>query len=191
MLMEHNYIYKNKNVYGNKPSPLVVRAVDYLTLIKITALDLGAGQGRDSLFLSNFFDNVISVDSSKSAIDNILKEKDEQNIKNIQTKLLDVCNYVINKDAYELIISMNVLHYLEKGKAIKIISDIKSGLKKGGAVVISIHHTPKGFKEGELADMFRDFNIITNYNGIFEDKGHPGQPEPHTHSVSRILAIKK
>jgi hypothetical protein len=56
--------------------------------------------------------------------------------------------------------------------------------------VISLFITQDGFKKGELVKIFEDFKILYKFESIINDKGHPGQTEPHTHLVSRIIAQK-
>jgi len=94
------------------------------------------------------------------------------------------------------------LQFLPKSKAIEIIKNIKNALKKDGYVVISGFTTNDSlYKEGnentrcffipqELKTLFSDFEIVVYEEKEIQDKGHAGFPNPHVHSVVKLIAKK-
>ncbi|MFH1990748.1 MAG: hypothetical protein ABIJ19_02745, partial [Patescibacteria group bacterium] len=46
-------------------------------------------------------------------------------------------------------------------------------------------------KEEELKNMFFDFEVLFYKEVITQDSGHDKWPEPHTHSIARIVVRKQ
>ncbi|MBU3918112.1 methyltransferase domain-containing protein [bacterium] len=90
---------------------------------KGNALDIAAGNGRNSLFLADKGFEVDAVDISGVALD-IIREKD----KRINPIHEDLDSYQIKTDYYNLIINVN---YLQR----RLFPHIKDGLKKNGVLI--------------------------------------------------------
>jgi SAM-dependent methyltransferase len=105
--------YASKKLYwGAKPSNLVK---NFAKLAKIDhALDLGMGEGRDSIYLAKEQFKVIGVDQS------------------------EVGHFKIAQNKYSLIVSNNLFQYITKSEAHQIARDIIAGLKKGGLIIASV-----------------------------------------------------
>ena len=99
---------KEKCLWGLKPSTIVEYLLKYKRLGK--ALDLGAGEGRNSLFLAEKGFDVTAVDISKEAI------------RKLERLALD-CGVEINgfvgdikdndfRENYDVILSIATLHFL-------------------------------------------------------------------------------
>lgn len=165
-------------------------------------LDLGCGQGQDALFMAKNGFKVVAIDSSPEAIKNLKENILKKNIKNIKTVCCDVLNYKIEKDKYEIINCRNLLQFLPKTRAIKLIKDIQQKIKKNGFIIISSFTTndPSArlskkriithFESQEMLKLFEGFKIHHYFEGVVLDKGHKGKPKPHQHGVVRIIAQK-
>jgi tellurite methyltransferase len=197
--MKYDQIYQTKNVWGTEPNML---------LQKIYSqgepgghfLDLGCGQGRDSFFmLSNSF-KVTAVDKSEEGIISMKDYILENNLSDLPIDIYcqDISKFKIKKDMYSIINIYNTLHFLPKGDALGLISDIKNKLKKGGFIIISCFKADDStynknlcfFEPGELKNLFSDFFMYFYEEIIKEDEGHIGKPEPHQHSVVKMIAQK-
>lgn len=201
--MKYNQIYKNNNVWGNQPNELLQKIYSQLNT-GANFLDLGCGQGRDSLFMLQKGFKVDAIDNSQEGI-NKIKEFIQANnlpIDNINLFCNDIKNFNITKNKYDITNAFNSLQFLSKKEALKIIEDIKCNIKNNGYVIISgftvndplykkMNNDGRCFFESqELRKIFSDFNIIEYKEDIIEDKGHPGSPEPHQHGVVKIIAQK-
>jgi hypothetical protein len=83
-----------------------------------------------------------------------------------------------------------------------LIEKIKVALKPNGYVIVSCFTTASSdgekalargrcyFAPEELRQIFSDFKIIFYQEKKFEDKGHPGMPEPHWHATVKMIAYK-
>ena len=197
-MKHYNKLYKkNKNVWGDQPNKwleMIWQDVDPGSFV----LDLGCGQGRDSVFLAKKNFKIIAVDSAQTGIDDLYKSIDENNLDNIQAICQKVEDFEIEKDKYSIINARNVFQFLDKNDVLKIITNIKSNLKPDGFVVINGFTISEPlFKKGngffdpnELSKLFSDFKIIFYQEIIEDDLGHPGGEEPHQHHVVRLIAQK-
>ncbi len=201
--MKYNQIYKNNNVWGEQPNELLQRIYSQLN-ISANFLDLGCGQGRDSLFMLKNGFKVDAIDNSREGINKIKEFVQSNNlpVANINLFCSDIRNFNILKNKYDIINAFNSLQFLPKKEALKIIINIKSDIKNNGYIIISGFTTDDPlykkmnngkrcfFELQELKNIFFDFHIIEYKEKIIEDKGHPGSPEPHQHGVVKIIAQK-
>lgn len=108
-------------------------------------------------------------------------------------------SFVFDKK-YDVIICHGVLHLVEKHKWQRMIKDIKINTKQSGLNIIGVFtNTPPVapdlaaftkalFNEGELKELYSDWNIF-DYNAyVFEDE-HPGGIH-HKHAANNIIAVK-
>jgi len=191
--MSYNDIYKyRKNVFGDEPTPILAMAVNLFENQQSNKsfLDIGCGQGRDSLYMSGLGFQVEAVDSSEVACEQLLRIVSDKNINNIHVKNADIKDLIIKDEQFDIISAINALHFVDKITALKTIDMMKKSIKSGGIIVISSFVFRNGFIEKELLELFDDFEVLHFQESIIEDSGHPGQPEKHTHYVSRIIAKK-
>ena len=87
-----NQFSNKKDMFGNSPSIAAIKANSVFTNNKCTnLLELGAGQGRDTLFFLEKNYKISSLDYSKTAINQIIKKsKFFKNKKNLNAKCHDV-----------------------------------------------------------------------------------------------------
>jgi len=193
----YNKIYsENKNVFGLKPTAILETALKVVSN-KSIALDIGAGQGRDTIFLAKSGFAVDSIEKSDVAI-NYLKSLNNSNICPIQTRIED---FDIVEDRYDLINAINVLQFVEDENIPNVTTKIKAGLKSGGVVVIAsfTEEDPsfleqsfkKYFAKGELKKLFSDFEIIFYREKLVDDNPHGGTPYPHQHGAVEVVARKR
>lgn len=194
--MEYDKIYKNNNsVWGVNPNPLL-KIVSEKIDTPISFLDLGCGQGRDSIFMLQKGFEVIAVDSSQEGLNRISEIIDNNNLPKEKITLIcrDVKDFNIEENHFSIIDAFNVFQFMDKEDVLDVIEKIKNGLILGGYVVISgflKDNSNKGFfQTGELKKLFSDFAIDFYEEKIVDDLGHPGSPEPHQHKVVRTIAKK-
>ena len=78
-LERYDRLYKeNPYPFGKEHSFLVEKATQYLKSGEV--LDLGAGDGRNSIYLASQGFHVLAIDFSQAVVDKIKKSSDSQNI---------------------------------------------------------------------------------------------------------------
>jgi SAM-dependent methyltransferase len=160
--------------FGKEPNPFLKKHIRLLP--KGKALDIAAGEGRNSVFLARYGFDVDAVDISGVGLKKAQKLAGEVGVK-IHTSFADLNTYQIEKEKYDLIANF---YFLRRG----LIPKIKKGLKKGGRVIFETYtleqknigtegpKDPKYFlKPNELLRLFKDFHILYYREGIFKEGG--------------------
>ncbi|MDI6883208.1 MAG: class I SAM-dependent methyltransferase [Patescibacteria group bacterium] len=114
-----------------------------------TLLDLGCGDGRDSIYFSNNGLKVTAVDFSESGI-NKLKSQNEK----INCIVKDIRNISFAENSFDVIYAHLTLHYFDDKTTSKIFNNLYEILKKGGLIFVKCKSTDdtlfgKGKKVGE------------------------------------------
>jgi len=159
---------------GRKPNPFLKRYIHFLP--KGKALDMATGEGRNAVFLAQHGFEVDAVDISEKGLKKARELAREIGVK-VNTLLVDLDDYQIEKDRYDLIANF---YFLKR----RLIPRIRKGLKKRGMVIFETylleHRTlaaggPKQakyfLKPNELLRLFKDFRILFYREGIFREGG--------------------
>jgi len=159
---------------GREPNPFLKKNIRFLPQGK--ALDIAAGEGRNAVFLAQQGFEVDAVDISEKGLKKAQKLARKKGVK-INTSLIDLDQYPIGKEQYDLIANF---YFLKR----RLIPRIKRGLKKGGKVIFEtyiLEHRELGtggpkqakyfLKPNELIKLFRDFRILFYREGIFREGG--------------------
>ena len=158
-------------------------------------LDLGCGKGNASIFLAQNGFSVTSVDKSKESID-LLNNFCKENSLNIKTYVEDLKHCKFDKN-YDIILCINVLHFLDERDVQKIIEKIKTNTLKDGLNIISVFtednpskNFPYLFKKDELKEYYENWEILEYKEFITPLEQHDNFP-PHKHAISRIISRRK
>lgn len=207
--------YKQKKFYwGLKPNPALKKYIQLFSIGK--ALDIGAGEGRNSIFLVKNGFEVESIDKNKECLEKIKNLTEKHNLA-IKTKCCDIKNFRFEKDKYSLVIATFSIDFLKKSEINIILDKIKTSLKINGFVYLSVfsikdpmykliigkglkqvekntfylakHKTYRHFfTKKEIREKFSDFKTILLEQKEILDKGHG---EPHYHNIIKLLTQKK
>jgi 2-polyprenyl-3-methyl-5-hydroxy-6-metoxy-1,4-benzoquinol methylase len=109
----------------------------YSSSDKALALDLGCGEGRDSLFLASNGLSVLSIDISQKGIDKLAKKAAELDLP-VETKCLDVCTFDFPPEAFHVIIARTLLDHLETEQIQQVVHGIKRSLPPKGLVFVEV-----------------------------------------------------
>jgi tellurite methyltransferase len=198
---KYNKIYSSSNVSEDiKPSQTISLIWDNF-ISSGSILDLGCGRGRDSIFLAKNDFLVTAIDSSEVVINQIKAKKNEFSLENLELICGDISDFKIENGKYDAIICRNVLNFLDKGKALEILNNIKGNAKIGSYIIVDIFTKDDPsftgdnkftcyFEKQELLNIFADFKVIYYLENIILDNGHPGFETPHKHGVSKIIVQK-
>ena len=161
-------------------------------------LDLGCGDGRNSLLPAEKGLQVTAVDISSTAIEKLERLTKERGL-SVEIINQDMRLFTF-EDSYDLIISHGCLHLIEREHWAELIRKMQANTKRNGYNIISVFtdslppptdlqkFTAGLFKEGELFDYYHDWTIISKNSRIFKDE-HPGGVR-HRHASNKIVAQK-
>ena len=156
------------NKYNLNPAHLeIVNAVKYIEPCK--TLDLGAGKGRNSLYLSSLNFNVTAIDYNADFLHELADISIKEKL-NLNVFKYDITEANI-KNTYDFIFSTDVFMYLNPTRIQSVIGNIKKQTHdKGYNLIISaLNATKHGcpltpfpftFMENELKEYYNDWKIL-------------------------------
>tara|TARA_B110000263_G_scaffold246051_1_gene256535 strand:- start:1321 stop:1992 length:672 start_codon:yes stop_codon:yes gene_type:complete len=162
-----NNIYSKQNYFGTGPTILALEAQKLIKTNSIrNILELGCGQGRDSLFFANLGYNVVATDISENAINFIKKTKNEQNIGNLELYIHDTLNpFNFKKPNFELVYSNLALQFFDLIQLPQIFSNIKKIMEPNSFFLFSTKKSgDKYFEFGnKISENSFEYNGITRF----------------------------
>ena len=143
----YNQIYsENEKTFGDgKPEKVVEDILAYCS--EGNVLELGAGQGRNSLFLAQKGFNVISPDLSEVGVEQINKKSIEEGL-SLKAIVGDARTVDFEK-SFDVIVSTYMLHHLKNEEARKVIQKIQMATVKGGLNALAVFT-----KDGDFYNFF-------------------------------------
>lgn len=166
-----DYFYNKYKL--NTPHSEFINAIKVISPCK--TLDLGAGKGRHSLYLSLLDFDVTSIDYNAEFLHKLtdisIKEQLDINIINHDIVKANI------KGSYDFIFSTDVFMYLNPTRIQSIITNIKQHTHLNGynLIVSALNATKHGhplmplpftFIEGELKEYYKDWKIISYSENI-------------------------
>lgn len=205
--------YKKKKFYwGLKPESGLKEVLKYTP--KGVALDIGAGEGRNSIFLAENGFRVEAIDKNKKWLEKCKRLAQKYNLR-LKIKVVDVRKFKFEENKYSLIIAIDSLDFLKLSEIKKIISKIKKALKKGGILYLVVFPTkdpafqkckknltmvekntfysPKlktfrhFFEKKELLNLLRGLKIIKLQEEKIKEKH---KEKEHFHQIIKVIAKK-
>lgn len=150
----------NKFIFGKRPIRFLVN--NFHLLPKGRTLDIAMGEGRNGVYLATKGFDVIGVDISEKGLQKAHQLANELNTK-IETRVVDLENYHLKKNAYDLVICT---YYLQRD----LFPQMMDAVKPGGMVLVETYNMDylnysqfnKNYllKTNELLEVFKDFKII-------------------------------
>lgn len=200
--MSYDSKYSGSDYYwGKEPGKTCRLFLEHIKPPKqgiISLLDIGCGEGRDSVhFARNGYD-VTGLDISQNGLDKVVKLAEEHGVL-VNIVKADIKKYQLSR-MYDVIYSTGTMHYLPPKIRVERFGHLKKMTKNGGYNVFSIfvdkpfiEKSPDAekeayfYKSGELMGYYHDWEILFTMEEIF-DCNSGGVP--HRHATNRIIARK-
>jgi len=161
-----NDIYSNGNpAWGKTPATVLNTFIEHID--GKTVLDLGCGEGRNSLFLSNMGFKVTGIDISSKAIELAKKQKSTATF---------LCMNLVDDpwpdEKYDIILDFGLFHFIPYEYRQDYVSNIKKHLTQNGiycnqsgrlvpeSPIVGNGYTPPQLEENEIIEAFIDFDFI-------------------------------
>lgn len=196
--------------YGLNPSQKLVEFLNDSQPTDGEALDLGCGEGRNSLFLARYGYSVHAIDASSQGIQKLEKYARSQGFDTINYEVADVRTVQLKPNYYDAIIAVTILDHMREAEGQQVARAMIDALKPAGFLFVESFtiHDPAAsttrdenevisetasfvqhfFEEGELATWFSALETILYEEIMKYDDSHG---EPHYHGVARLIARKR
>ena len=197
---EKVYSATDKYYWGVKPSEMCLKIVSFMPPDKpLKVLDIGCGEGKDSVFLARCGYDVSAFDISNAGVEKTkrLADKANVNINVFQANLLDYrldCNY-------DILYSSGVLHYIKPELCNEIIRNYQMHTNKNGLNALNVFVekpfiAPSPEKEeqsslwisGQLLTLYSNW-LIEGFSEVIFDCNSSGIP--HQHAMNVMYARRK
>lgn len=184
----YDQYYQTENLFG-EPYPELIR---FLTQNphRGSVLDLGCGQGRDSLALARLGYRVTGIDSSKLGIEQMLDVAQLENL-SVNGIVSDIYSFD-GFGTFDIILLDSMFHFAKKDKVreIALIKKIISGMHSGAILVVCIMGRGQKVKilnetidsEGRLERLTDEKFTYTFHD---QESGHQSMTD------YRMIAVKK
>ncbi len=185
--------YSKREYYWGTKQATLARLLSKELPAKSTILDLGAGEGRNAVYLARQGHLVTAVDFAAQGM-----RKTENRAKKHKVSIDTVVANIADKDfiaqigTFDAIIAQHVLHFLTPEDANLVLGYMKEKIKPGGYAAIAafrgIAKNPnfKRFENFELSNAFEVDGWKIHYYLIDVHPGKDGTPKP----IVEILAQK-
>lgn len=190
----------DQSSYG-KPTELVIKLADSLSSGNV--LDLGAGDGRQALYLASKGFAVTAVDLSQAGLNKLQSLAQQQGVR-IQTELADLHTWTIAEE-YNAILAIAVLQHLQHTATLRLLEDMKLHTAPGGMNALTVFtksgdryaldqtEDPGAFypEDNWLKQFYSDWEIIEHdLITTSEIRTNPATGLPLQNTVERLLARK-
>ena len=183
---------ENRTTFGTAPVPLVEKVLNCINSGR--AIEFGAGEGRNSLFLASKGFQVTAIDISSAAIEKI-KERAEAERIVVDAKVADITQ-LEPTDTYDLVVCTFTLHHLARNQALDFLEKMKRCTRSGGFNLVTSFtksgdfyrknpNTDKFYlDEHELKNLYSDWEVVT----YFEKEGKAFAKHPDGTPMSNVVA---
>jgi SAM-dependent methyltransferase len=171
---EENFLSKPE-MFGKEPSIAAISAAEIFKKSNVERiLELGSGQGRDTLFFAKSGFNIEALDYSSSAVKDILNKSKEFKLENyLNAKTFDVRKKLpFEKETFDGCFShMLYCMAFSMDEIEKLNNEVNRVLKKGGINIFTVRNTSdadhnNGTHRGE--DLYENDGFIVHF--FSEDK---------------------
>lgn len=155
----------------------------------LTVLDLGCGEGLNSIGLAKSGTKVTAIDKRPTMIELVQRLANKEKVE-ITTKVSTIQDFQ-SEVQYDIVLFTFVLHFLPSEIQVQIVQKALDLVKPGGILVFA-----------DLEDNFPVFSecltvLENSLEGIeterftVKDKPHRGVDYPHQHKVFYLIGVKK
>lgn len=191
----------DQSSYG-KPAQPVIKLAHHLSSGSV--LDLGAGDGRQALYLASKGFAVTAVDVSEAGLDKLQTLAKQQGV-HIHTELADLHTWPITAE-YNAILAIAVLQHLQHAAALGLLQAMKSHTAPGGMNALTVFtksgdryildqtEDPGAFypEDNWLKQFYSDWEIIEHdLITTSEIRTNPATGLPMQNTLERLLARKR
>ena len=138
-----------------KADPLAKKAMRYLPRGG-QLLDIGCGEGADSVFFGRKGFSVTAIDKNKDYVKRFRLYCKDEKLSNITMYDRDVVSCRYPRNRYDVIISLLVICCMKRSQFEKLVKPLKQSVKPGGIIIIS----SRNYLDPEMKDYLHTEKMI-------------------------------
>ncbi len=178
-MADYDKYYKTEDLFGEPYSELIDFFKQYEPKGKL--IDLGCGQGRDSISLARLGYNVTGIDNSKVGIDQMISISEREGFK--LTGLAGDVYAFDNYQDFDIVLLDSMFHFEKRDlkQETDLIDKIAKGINKNGLICICIQDTGKKVRilKDTIDNSGIDYEIVNDsaliYNYEDKESGHKSE----------------
>ena len=183
--------------WGKKPSNICFKVLQMMPPEKhLKLLDIGCGEGRNTIFFARNGYQVTAFDLSKTGVEKTKSFAEEIGI-SVNAFQADLLEHRLS-EKFDIFFASGVLHYIPEEQRTEILSNYKQFTRLNGLHVFNVfvrkpfigkspdaEGTGHVWISGELFTHYQDWKIEYCTEEIFDCNS---SGVPHKHAVNRIIA---
>lgn len=192
-------VYGREEYYwGTEPNELAEQVVAFAPdRDRPRVVDVGAGEGRDAVYLAERGCDVLAVDVAPNGLAKAERLADERNVE-IETRQADVND--LSLPPVDAVYSIGTLQYLRPENRAARFDQFEEATTPGGVHVLfafvdhpDIPPAPDWgeeehfYRRGELRSYYDDWELLAEDALVFDDESGG---EPHRHAAETLVARK-
>ena len=178
-MADYDKYYKTENLFGDPYQELIDFFKNYNPKGKL--IDIGCGQGRNSIALARMAYKVTGIDNSKLGIQQMLQVSESENLK--ITGLVDDIYHFDRYQDYDIVLLDSMFHFdkRDKQKETSLIAKIAEDINSDSLICVCIQDTGSKVMilKKTIENTKLDFEILNDSSLIYqyEDKesGHKSE----------------
>lgn len=164
MTVKYDAVYQEgKHILG-APFPQIVDFFNELENSELSVLDIGAGQGRDAVFIATQGHSVTAVDISEVGLRDLELEAQEKGL-NIQC-VLDSAETYVPTDPFDILLLDRTLHMLSTKNRTKCFKRLIGYVKSNGYVVVADELSNLPALEQIIDADTNNWSVLYKHNGF-------------------------
>lgn len=181
---------------------MILQLLNYVWSVEgFRVLDVGCGEGKNAIFLSEMGARVDAFDVSDIAIEHARTLAASKGVTDVNLSVADIRDFT-STDQYDIVIAYGLFHCLrDKTEVEQVCERLKSAVRTGGLFVLcafndrfqdlSAHpgFQPTTLPHDEYRQFFKCWALLECSDTDLVEV-HPHNKIQHTHSMTRILARK-
>ena len=202
-------------VFGEEPDPLLV-AYEGRIAPGCRVLDVGAGQGRHSLYLARRGRRVHAIDPARVGLEQLAAAAKAEGL----PVVTEVGGWQeLGEGPYGAVLLFGLLQLLSRAEIARLVARVVGWLDRGGLALVTTHTTeddgcvarthdpgdwrpvePGSFRlpdgtvrtylaPGELAASFAPLEVVYDWEGVGPEHRHGAGPE-HRHAIAHVVCRK-
>jgi tellurite methyltransferase len=193
-------VYNNDEYFwGVQPSAMCLKVLELMPPTKpLSLLDIGCGEGKDSVFFARCGYQVSAFDISDAGIQKTKRLAEEANVY-VDAFKANILDFRLERK-YDILFSNGVLHHVNPELREEIFANYKEFTEDGGINVLQcliekpyINNIPgkyslsEHWKSGQLFTLYHDWHIEECSEYVFDCNS---SGIPHKHATNRMYARK-